>query len=91
MEDHISSNQPCLVWLLHGGEPQLSWRADPRACNVELPMPKYLAPQPHTYILHRLPLGLVYSDSERRPDWELPSLPLEGVFSRLGDEGDAGN
>ena len=91
MEDHISSNQPSPVGLLHSGKLQLSWRAYPGASNVELPMPKHLAPQPHTNILHCLPLGLVNCDCARRPDWELPSLPLEGVFSRLGDEGDPGN
>ena len=90
MEDHISCNQPCLVGILHCSKLQLSWKAYPGASHVELPMPKHLAPQPHTYVHHRLTLGLVYGDCERRPDWELPSLPLEGVFSRLGDEGDSG-
>ena len=91
MEDNISSNQLSLVWLLHCSELQLAWRANPRACNIELPMPKHLAPQPDPNFLHCLTLRLVDSYCKCWPDRKLPSLPLEGIFSGLGDEGYAGN
>ena len=54
-------------------------------------MPKHLAPQPDPYFPHRLTLRLVDSYRKCCPDRKLPSLPLEGIFSRLGDEGDARN
>ena len=53
-------------------------------------MPKHLPPQPHPHILQGLALRLVDGDGERRPDRELPALPLKRVLSRLGNEGNAG-
>ena len=91
MEDNIPCSQLGLVGFSKDGELEMFWRAHPGAGHVQLSVAEDLPIQPHPHILECLTLGLVDGGGESRPDGELAALPLEGVFSRLGDEGDTGN
>ena len=90
MVDNVPCFQFYLVGLSHDGELELAWSAHPGARHIQLPMPEHLSPQPNPHIFQRLALRLIYGDSERRPDRELPTLPLERELSRLRNEGDTG-
>ena len=91
MEDYVPGTQFFLVWFSHNSKFQLIRRAHPGASHIQLAVAKHLSPQPHPHVLHRLALCLVDGDCERGPYRELPSLPLEWIFSRFWDEGDARN